>query len=64
MDLITITRNLVNSIRANMQEYKEQSQAKGKAKARHSHAINVVVKTTLPENAAALNIWLSYTKNP
>jgi hypothetical protein len=35
---------------------------KAKAKARHLHAINVVIQTTLPENAEPLNIWLNYTK--
>jgi hypothetical protein len=43
---------------------KAKGQGKGKVKARHSHAINVVVQTTLLENATPLNIWLNYTKNP
>jgi hypothetical protein len=70
MDPTTITKKLVNSRKANTMvrtwrtEPKVGGKGKAKAKAMHSHAINVVVQTILPENAAPLNIWLNYAKNP
>jgi hypothetical protein len=64
MDLKTNTRNLVNSRKVNATTRTRiiGPKVKGKARARHLHAINVVVQTTFPENAEPLNIWLSYTK--
>jgi hypothetical protein len=62
----THKRNLVNSRKSNATTRicRTWPKVKGKARARHLHAINVVVQTTLPKNADALNIWLNYTKNP
>jgi hypothetical protein len=48
----------------NDKNMKNRAKGKGKAKARHLHVINVVVQTTLLENAEPLNIWLNYIKNP
>jgi hypothetical protein len=62
MGLKTNTRNLVNLIKANA-TVRTWPKVKAKAKARHLHAINVVVQTILLENVEPLNIWLSYTKN-
>jgi hypothetical protein len=52
MDLTTIKRNLVNSRRANtmIKIRRTEPKVKGKAKAKHLHAMNVVVQTTLLEN--------------
>jgi hypothetical protein len=49
MDLKTNTQNLVNSRKANTmaRTWRIGPKAKGKAKARHLHAINVVIQTTL-----------------
>jgi hypothetical protein len=63
MGLTTNTRNLVNYKNATARTWRTEPKVKGKAKARHSHAINVVVQTILPENVAPLNIWFNYTKN-
>jgi hypothetical protein len=66
MDPTTITRNLVNSRKANttVRIWRTWPKVKGKAKARHLHAINIVVQTTLLGNAEPLNTWLNYTKDP
>jgi hypothetical protein len=64
IDLKIHKRNLVNLRKANamVKTWRTEPKVKRKSRARHLHAINVVVQTILPENAKPLNIWLSYTK--
>jgi hypothetical protein len=66
MGLTTIKRSLVNSRRANTtaKTRRTEPKVKEKGRAKHLHAINVVVQTTLLENAEPLNTWLNCTKDP
>jgi hypothetical protein len=63
MGLKTNTRYLINSRKLNTTAIRTETKVKEKARARYLHAINVVVQTTLAENAEPLIIWLNYTKN-
>jgi hypothetical protein len=58
MDLTTIKRNLINSRKTNVMAKTRRTgpKVKEKGKARHLHAINVVVPTTLLESVEPLNI--------
>jgi hypothetical protein len=51
MDLKNNTRNLINLRKINtiVRTRRIGPKVKGKARARHLHAINVVIQTTLPE---------------
>jgi hypothetical protein len=53
IDLKTNTRKLINlrKVKATARTWRISPKVKGKARARYLHAINVVVQTTLPENA-------------
>jgi hypothetical protein len=66
IDLTTIKRNLVNSRKTNTTAKTRRIEQKVKAKgnSKLSHAINVVVQTTLLRNAEPPNTWLNCTKDP
>jgi hypothetical protein len=69
MDPTTITRNLVNSRKANAMAKiwrtypKVKGKAKAKAKARHLHDINVVVQTILLEMVELYQKFLKESNN-